>query len=161
MLKIGTKAPEFTLKDQDNIEHTLTHHLKAGTNGAPASKFILVYFYPKDDTPGCTKEACVIRDAYKDFEANGVKVFGISKDSPESHKKFAEKYELPFTLLSDPSKETMKAYGAIRESGWFRGGTARVSYLIGKDGKIVKVYPKVDPASHAGEILKDILELEK
>ena len=146
MLEINTSAPDFKLLDQDGKEHSLAYHRGA---------YLLAYFYPKDDTAGCTKEACVIRDMYKDFESNGVKVFGISADSVESHKKFAEKYQLPFTLLSDPEKEVIKAYGA--DSFPF---TKRISYLIGPDGMIVKVYPKVDPAHHGAEILKDILALK-
>jgi len=163
MLKHGTKAPDFNLPDQNGAMHSLAWHVANATKEVPLIKYILVYFYPKDDTPGCTQEACVIREAYTDFATAGVKVFGISKDSPESHKKFAEKYSLPFTLLSDPEKVTIKAYGAIRESGYFRGGTARISYLIAaigpNAGNIIKAYPKVDPASHAGEILKDISAL--
>src|ERR1700722_12234256 len=112
MLTPNTIAPDFKLLDQNSKEHSLAYHLAhaggpASTGGKPATKFILVYFYPKDDTAGCTKEACTIAEAYGDFERNGVAVFGVSADSPESHKKFAEKYHLPFTLLSDPTKETI------------------------------------------------------
>lgn len=142
MLNTNEQAPGFTLKDQDGVERSLADH---------EGKYVLVYFYPKDDTPGCTKEACAIKDSYGNFEKLGVKVFGISADSPESHKKFADKYGLPFTLLSDPDKKVIEAYGAKGALG-----TKRVSYLICPDGNIAKVYPKVDPASHAQEILKDI-----
>jgi len=142
MLDTKTIAPDFNLLDQNGKEHTLAYH--RGT-------YVLIYFYPKDDTPGCTKEACVIRDMYTDFESSSVKVFGVSADSVESHKKFEEKYQLPFTLLSDPKKETIKAYGA---DGSIFG--KRISYLIGPDGTIVKSYPKVDPAHHGEEILEDI-----
>ncbi len=147
MLKIETIAPNFELKDQFGESHTLKEH---------QDSYVLVYFYPKDDTPGCTKEACVIRDMYQDFESNGVKVFGISADSVESHKKFAEKYDLPFTLLSDPKKEIIKAYGA---NGHFF--TKRISYLLAPGNIIIKTYPKVDPAHHGAEILKDIYALKK
>jgi len=146
MLKIETLAPNFKLLDQNGEEHSLSEY---------RGFHVLVYFYPKDDTPGCTKEACVIRDMYNDFKSNDVKVFGISSDSVESHKRFEEKYKLPFTLLSDPDKEVIKKYradGAI--------STKRISYLIGPDGVIEKVYPKVDPAHHGIEILKDITELK-
>ena len=146
MLEIKTSAPNFKLLDQDGKEHSLSYH---------RGSYVLIYFYPKDDTPGCTKEACVIRDMYKDFESNGVKVFGISSDSVESHKKFAEKYQLPFTLLSDPKKEVIKkyeAYGALF--------TKRISYLVGQNGMIEKVYPAVDPTNHGAEILKDISALK-
>ncbi len=147
MLNAGDKAPEFRLVDQRGMPHALEDY---------EGKYVLVYFYPKDDTPGCTKEACMIRDAYKDFARMSVTVIGISKDSPESHRKFADKYELPFTLLSDPTKEVITAYHA--KGGMF---TRRISYLIGPDGKIIKSYPKVDPAAHAGEILQDLMHILK
>lgn len=147
MLNIKTTAPNFKLLDQNGKEHSLKEH---------HGSHVLIYFYPKDDTPGCTKEACVIRDMYKDFESNNTKVFGISSDSVDSHKKFALKYQLPFTLLSDPKKEAIKTYGANGPIG-----TKRISYLIGPDGMIEKVYPKVDPAHHGEEILKDIYALKK
>ena len=146
MLDIKTPAPNFKLLDQNGKEHTLAYH---------RGSYVLIYFYPKDDTPDCTKEACTIRDMYKDFESNGVKVFGISADSVESHKKFAEKYQLPFTLLSDPKKEVIKAYGA--DGAIFN---KRISYLVGLNGMIEKVYPKVDPTTHGLEILKDIYKLK-
>lgn len=146
MLNTKTLAPNFKLLDQDGREHSLLSH---------RGSYVLIYFYPKDDTPGCTKEACVIRDIYKDFESNGVKVFGISTDSVESHKKFIEKYQLPFTLLSDPKKEVIKVYGA---GGTF--ATKRISYLVGPNGIIEKVYLKVDPTNHGIEILQDIYKLK-
>jgi len=146
MLDIKIPAPNFKLLDQDGKEHTLAYH---------RGSYVLIYFYPKDDTPGCTKEACIIRDMYKDFESNGVKVFGISADSVQSHKKFAEKYQIPFTLLSDPKKEIIKKYEA--NGALF---TKRISYLIGLNGMIEKVYPKVDPTTHGAEILHDIYALK-
>ena len=146
MLDIHTIAPDFTLLDQGGKEHSLSYH---------RGSYVLIYFYPKDDTPGCTKEACTIRDAYKDFESNGVKVFGISADSVESHKKFAEKYDLPFTLLSDPAKKVITLYGA---DGALL--TKRISYLINPDGTIAKAYPDVDPAHHGAEILMDVYALK-
>lgn len=147
MLTIGEKAPAFRLLNQESMPIELDQF---------HGSYVLVYFYPKDDTPGCTKEACMIRDAYQDFKNLGVTVIGISKDSPESHKKFAEKYELPFILLSDPEKKTIGEYHA--KGGMF---TRRISYLIDKEGKIAKAYPKVDPATHAGEILKDLIGMFK
>lgn len=147
MIDVGTKAPDFKLLDQDGKEHSLSYH---------AGSYVLIYFYPKDDTPGCTTEACGIRDAYMDFERAGIKVFGVSKDSVESHKAFEQKFKLPFTLLSDPKKEVLGAYGAL--GGPF---TKRISYLIGKDGTVLKVYPKVDPTTHGGQILKDVYDLSK
>lgn len=140
MLKQGTQIIDFSLVDQDNVAHRLSDYTGR----------VLLYFYPKDDTPGCTKEACMITEVYEDFKKSGITVFGVSADSPTSHKKFVEKYNLPFTLLSDPDKKVIKEYGA---SGLLF--TKRISYLIDK-GVIVKVYDKVDPANHASEILKDI-----
>lgn len=155
MLTSGTVAPDFTLHNQDGIACTLKEQ---------KGKWTLIYFYPKDDTAGCTKEACAIRDVYNDFAGMGVTVFGVSKDSPESHKKFIEKYGLPFTLLSDESTEMMCAYGAWKEKSIFgkkKLGIIRISYLVGPDLTIIKVYPKVDPANHALEILTDIQDLVK
>ena len=150
MITIGDKAPDFKLKDQNGKEHSLAYH---------KGSLIVLYFYPKDDTPGCTTEACAIRDVYNDFARAGVKVFGVSKDSVESHKKFEEKYKLPFTLLSDPDRDAIEKYDA-KKMIFNSVGTKRITYLIGKDGKILKIYPKVDPTTHAGEMLKDIYALE-
>ncbi|MES2749051.1 MAG: thioredoxin-dependent thiol peroxidase [Patescibacteria group bacterium] len=155
MLKIGRKAPAFSLLDQDSVMHTLKHYV---------GKWTLLYFYPKDDTPGCTKEACMIADVYNDFKKMKVSVIGVSKDTPKSHKKFAEKYTLPFTLLSDPTMEMMDKYGAFVEKQMYGKtvrGTNRISYLINPEGKIAKAYPNVDPANHALELLKDIKVLQK
>ncbi len=151
MIKVGQKAPDFTLPDQDGKEHTLSDY---------QGELVLIYFYPKDDTPGCTKEACAIRDVYGDFKRAGVHVFGVSKDSVASHKKFEKKYKLPFTLLADTEREVIKKYDATKPI-FGSVGTKRISYLVGADGKILKVYPNVDPTTHAGEILKDIYDLEK
>jgi len=140
MLKEGTKIIDFSLADQDNIIHKLSDYTGR----------VLLYFYPKDDTPGCTKEACMITEVYDDFNKAEITVLGVSGDSPLTHKKFKEKYNLPFTLLSDPDKKVIREYGAY--SILF---TKRISYLIDK-GIIIKVYPKVDPATHAMEILKDV-----
>jgi thioredoxin-dependent peroxiredoxin len=145
MLKIKTIAPEFKLPDQYGKERSLRDYKKS---------YVLVYFYPADDTIGCTKEACVIRDLYEDFQSNGVKVFGISVNTVESHKKFARKYNLPFTILSDPNKKAIKPYGA--DGGLF---SKRISYLLGPNNIILKAYLKVDPAHHGAEILKDIYKL--
>ena len=134
------QAPDFTLLDQDNKSHKLSDY---------SSQYVLVYFYPKDDTPGCTKEACMLRDNYEGFKERNIQVFGISSDDPASHKKFIEKYHLPFTLLSDTEKSVAKLYDA---DGIF---LKRVSYLIAPGGKILKFYPNVDPANHASEILAD------
>lgn len=154
MLAIGKKAPAFNLADQKNKKHKLSDY---------AGKWVVVYFYPKDDTPGCTKEACAIAEVYKEFGKALVKVFGVSKDSPESHAKFAKKYNLPFTLLSDESTKTIEKYDAWREKSMFGKksmGTVRISYVIDPDGKVAAAYPKVDPASHALQLLADIKELK-
>jgi peroxiredoxin Q/BCP len=147
LLSIGAHAPEFSLQDHTGTIRTLSDY---------KGSYVVVYFYPKDDTPGCTKEACMIRDMYDEYAQNGIVVLGISKDSPESHIKFKEKYELSFTLLSDPGQSTIQAYGA--------SGTLfnkRITYIIDPEGVIAKVYPDVDPASHAMELLNDLKTLIK
>ena len=122
-----------------------------------------MYFYPKDDTPGCTKEACGIRDAYADFKENKIEVFGVSVDSVESHGKFAEKYHLPFTLLSDADKKAVNEYGVYGKKK-FMGreyqGTLRTSFLIDPEGRIAKIYEDVKPEAHAEEILRDFRALK-
>jgi peroxiredoxin Q/BCP len=147
------KAPDFTLPDQNNEMHSLKDY---------AGKWLVVYFYPKDDTPGCTKEACSFRDGRGYLEEKGLTVLGISKDTVASHKKFADKYNLNFTLLADPELETIKAFGSWGEKkfmGRVFTGTLRNTYLINPTGEIVKTYEKVTPADHAGQILKDFEEL--
>ncbi len=140
MVKVGDLAPAFTLPDQDGNMQSLSKYLGA---------YALIYFYPKDDTPGCTKEACAIRDAWSDFKSVGISVIGISADPIDSHKVFRTKYKIPFTLLSDRDKTIIAEYGA-------KGiGTKRISYLLSPDGVVLKAYPKVDPATHASEILAD------
>lgn len=150
MLKEGTSAPDFTLFDQDGKGHTLSDYQDA---------WKIVYFYPRDNTPGCTKEACAITEVYNDFEKKGVKVFGLSKDSIKSHKKFAEKFSIPFALLSDESTKTIQAYKAWQKkklAGREYMGIVRVSYLLDEKNVIIKAYPKVTPAEHAVELLNDI-----
>lgn len=142
MLNPEDTAPEFSLLDQDDQLQELSNY---------KGQVVLIYFYPKDDTPGCTKEACTIADMYKEFQKMGVKVLGVSADSVASHRAFADKYNLPFTLLSDPDRGMIKDYGADKN-----GRTSRISYLVSPDGIIVRTYPNVDPASHAVEILKDL-----
>lgn len=148
MLKEGDKAPAFALKDQSGNTVSLSDF---------AGKTVVVYFYPKDDTPGCTKEACGFRDSYADLTARGAVVLGISADSPQSHAKFVGKYDLPFTLLSDPDKSVIQAFGAWgvkKMYGKEYEGIMRSTFVIGPDGVITKVFPKVKPADHAAEILK-------
>jgi len=148
-IKLNTKAPDFNLPDQDGKLHKLSDY---------KGKWILLYFYPKDNTPGCTKEACGIRDEFKNFKNLNIVVLGISADSQQSHKKFIQKYKLPFTLLSDESKKVLKKYGVWGKKK-FMGkeyeGILRTSFLINPDGKIVKIYEQVKPDIHAKEVLKD------
>ncbi|HEY0964497.1 MAG TPA: thioredoxin-dependent thiol peroxidase [Candidatus Paceibacterota bacterium] len=153
MLDIGSIAPTFSLADQDGKNRSLAEF---------KGQWVLIYFYPKDDTPGCTKEACTIAEVYDDFNKQRIAVLGVSKDSPQSHKKFAEKYRLPFTLLSDQKGDMIEAYGAWGEKSMFGRrfmGIRRISYLIDGEGKVVRVYPEVDPASHALQILNDVKSL--
>jgi peroxiredoxin Q/BCP len=145
------QAKDFTLKDQTGAEHSLKDY---------RGKWVILYFYPKDETAGCTAEACSFRDSHQALLASGAVVIGVSKDSVESHAKFAAHHKLPFTLLSDPEKEVIKAYGA-----WGKGfmgivGTMRQTYIINPSGEIVKEYPKVTPAQHATQIIKDLQELK-
>lgn len=149
------KAIDFNLPDENNIYHKLSDYL---------GKWVVLYFYPKDDTPGCTAEACSFRDNLADLKKYGVEILGVSKDSVKSHQKFSEKYSLNFPILSDESIETIKTYGAYGEKK-FMGktfkGVLRVTFLIDKKGYIKKKYEKVSPKDHALEILKDIKDLEK
>lgn len=143
-------ATDFRLSDQDGVIHTLVQY---------KGKWVILYFYPKDDTPGCTKEACNFRDSTEEFKKHGVAILGVSKDSVASHKKFAEKYHLTFPILSDESVETIKAYhawGKKKFMGREYDGTLRMTYLINPDGDIAKVYENVNPLVHAEEILTDL-----
>ncbi len=153
MIEINTKAPDFALPDQNGNKHSLSDYL---------GKWVLLYFYPKDDTPGCIKEACGIRDAFGDYKKAGITVFGVSGDSVESHKKFENKYSLPFTLLSDEKSKVLKLYGVWQEKNSFgkkRKGIVRTSFLINPKGKIAKVYKNVKPESHAQQVLDDLKNL--
>jgi peroxiredoxin Q/BCP len=154
-VKVGQKAPDFVLPDQDGKEIKL-----ADLSG----QWILLYFYPKDNTPGCTKEACAIRDTMPQFDQKGLKVMGISVDSVESHKKFSEKHRLPFDLLSDDQKKVVRSYGVWGQKKFLGRefmGTRRTSFLIDPDGKIAKIYEKVKPAEHARQVLQDLAQLKK
>ena len=147
MLEIGMKAPEFTLKDKNGDTVSLSDF---------AGKRVVLYFYPKDNTPGCTRQACAFAEAYKRFTEKGVAVIGVSKDSAASHAKFAEKYSLPFVLLADPELEAIKAYGVWQEKrmcGKVGMGVVRTTFVIGADGRIEKIMPKVKPDTNAEEIL--------
>jgi thioredoxin-dependent peroxiredoxin len=151
--KVHSQAPDFTLPDQDGKEHALSDY---------KGKWVLLYFYPKDDTPGCTIEACTIRDQFRDFNKIGAVVLGVSTDSVASHKKFANAYKLPFTLLADVHKEVVGRYGVFGEKK-FMGrtymGTNRISFLIDPKGIIAKVYEKVTPSTHAEEVIADLTAL--
>ncbi len=151
----GTPAPSFSLPDQEGNTHSLDQS---------RGQWLLLYFYPKDDTPGCTTEACGFRDLYAELQKRGVIVLGMSADSAESHEKFAEKFSLRFPLLSDPDKKTIQAYGAWGEKSMMGKkymGILRTSYLIDPDGKIAKVYEKVKPEEHPQEVLKDVVMLRE
>jgi peroxiredoxin Q/BCP len=151
--KLHSVAPLFTLPDQNGKEHSLVDY---------AGKWVLLYFYPKDDTPGCTKEACAIRDSFPDFKKLAITVLGVSVDSAASHKKFEKKYKLPFTLLSDDKKAVVKKYGVWGKKKMMERvyeGTLRTSFLIDPEGKIAKIYEDVNPVMHAEEVLKDMKAL--
>lgn len=147
MLEIGMKAPEFTLTDKDGNTVRLSDYL---------GKKVVLYFYPKDNTPGCTRQACAFAAAYEGFKAKDVVVIGISRDSVASHLKFAQKYNLPFILLSDPELQAIQAYGVWQEKklyGKVSMGVVRTTFLIDEQGCIEKVMPKVKPDTNAAEIL--------
>jgi len=147
LLKEGTVAPDFTASDATGQTVNLSDFR--------GSK-VALYFYPKDDTPGCTKEACSFRDAFQKLKRAGIKVIGISPDSPASHEKFASKYQLPFTLISDPDHSVADAYGAYGEKkfmGRTYQGFLRNTFLIDEAGRIVKIFEKVKPQEHALEVL--------
>ena len=150
MLETGTKAPEFTLQDKDGNSVSLSDFL---------GKKVVLYFYPKDNTPGCTREACAFAAAYSGFKEKNVEVIGISKDSVASHVKFAEKYNLPFILLSYSELEVIKAYDVWQEKklyGKVSMGVVRSTYIIDEKGFIEKAMPKVKPDTHASEILAEL-----
>lgn len=148
MLEAGIQAPGFTLMDKDGNPVSLSNFL---------GRKVVVYFYPKDNTPGCTRQACAFASAYEGFKAKNVAVIGISKDSVASHQKFAAKYNLPFILLSDPELQAIQAYDVWQEKklyGKVSMGVVRTTYLIDETGVIEKVMPKVKPDTNAAEILE-------
>lgn len=147
MLEVGTKAPDFTLPDKDGNSVSLSDFL---------GKKVVLYFYPRDNTPGCTRQACAFAAQYDSFAERNAVVIGISRDSMASHLKFAGKYELPFVLLSDPERKAIEAYGVWQEKklyGKVSMGVVRATYLIDERGFIEKVMPKVKPDTNAAEIL--------
>ena len=146
--KVGDTAPDFSLLDEHGLPVSLKDYL--------GKKVVVLYFYPKDFTSGCTAEACSFRDNYKPYQDKGAVVIGVSLDSVESHLKFSEKYNLPFAILSDHSKEAAKAYGVLGVGGFL---TKRVTFIINKDGKITHIFPKVDVKHHSEEVLKALEEM--
>lgn len=147
MLEVGAKAPEFTLPDKDGNSVSLSDF---------AGKKVVLYFYPRDNTPGCTRQACAFAAAYEDFKAMDAAVIGVSKDSAASHQRFAEKHGLPFVLLSDPELTAIQAYGVWQEKklyGKVSMGVVRTTFIIDEQGRIEKVMPKVKPDTNAAEIL--------
>ena len=150
MLEVGTKAPDFTLPDQDGNMHSLSEY---------RGKKVILYFYPKDNTAGCTKQACGFAERYPQFTEKGAVVLGVSKDSVASHKKFEEKYGLPFTILSDPELVAIQAYDVWQEKknyGKTYMGVVRTTYLIDENGKIVKVFEKVKAADNPEQMLGEL-----
>ena len=147
MLEVGAKAPDFALSDKDGNTVRLSDYL---------GKRVVLYFYPKDNTPGCTRQACAFAGAYERFRSLEAVVIGVSRDSAASHMKFAEKYSLPFVLLSDPERQAIEAYGVWQEKknyGKVSMGVVRTTYVIDRNGNIEKVMPKVKPDTNAAEIL--------
>ena len=148
MLREGVRAPAFALEDKDGKTVSLSDFL---------GKKVVLYFYPKDNTPGCTRQACAFAAAYGEFEKKNVVVIGVSKDSVPSHERFAKKYNLPFVLLSDPELQAIQAYGVWQEKklyGKTSMGVVRTTFLIDEQGKIMKVMPKVKPDTNAAEVLE-------
>ncbi|HOP50141.1 MAG TPA: thioredoxin-dependent thiol peroxidase [Ignavibacteriales bacterium] len=153
MLELNELAPDFTLLDQNGNQHKLSDY---------RGKKVILYFYPKDDTPGCTTEACQFNEILPNFQGTEAVVLGISADTPESHKKFAEKYNLNFTLLSDPEKEVIQKYGVWKEKNMYGKktfGIVRTTFIIDEEGKIRKIYNKVKADGHAQKVIEDIKTL--
>ena len=147
MLNVGSKAPDFTLTDREGRAVSLSDF---------RGRKVVIYFYPKDNTPGCTRQACAFASAYEGFKAKNVAVIGISKDSVASHLKFAQKYDLPFVLLSDPELQAIQAYGVWQEKklyGKVSMGVVRTTFLIDEQGNLERIMPKVKPDTNAAEIL--------
>jgi len=154
-VNINDKAPEFTLPDQNGKEISLKDF---------RGKYVVLYFYPRADTPGCTVEACEFRDSYRKIQNNGAVILGISPDQPKAQKKFEEKYSLPFTLLGDADKKVGNAFGVIQEKNMYGKkvmGVARTTFIIGPDGKIKHIFQKVKPEGHAEEVLAYLKQAQK
>ena len=149
-IKVGSKAPNFNLSDQNSIQHQLSDY---------EGSWVILYFYPKDDTPGCTTQACDFRDAVKRIIASKSNVFGVSLDSVESHKRFADKNNLPFSLLSDESGEVSEAYDSLNNFMSFKSAK-RNTFIIDPDGKVAKIYLSVKPSTHSQMVLDDLNQLQ-
>ena len=149
-IKVGSKATNFTLSDQNSIQHQLSDY---------EGSWVILYFYPKDDTPGCTTQACDFRDAVKRIIASKSNVFGVSLDSVESHKRFADKNNLPFSLLSDESGEVSEAYDSLNNFMSFKSAK-RNTFIIDPDGKVAKIYLSVKPSTHSQMVLNDLNQLQ-
>lgn len=150
MIEIGKKAPDFTLTDQDGNLHRLSDY---------KGKKLVLYFYPKDDTPGCTKEACSFRDNFSAFKKRGIEVLGVSVDDESSHTRFREKFKLPFNLLADIDKDVVEKYGVWVEKNMYgkkHWGIARKTFLIDEEGKICHIFNKVNTEIHADEVLEKL-----
>ena len=150
-LKVGDKAPNFGLKDQNNITHTLSDY---------EGQWLVLYFYPKDDTPGCTTQACDFRDAVKRIITSKAVVFGLSLDSVRSHKLFAEKYNLPFSLLADETGEVSKLYDSLHNLLVYKAAK-RNTFIVNPEGNIAKIYLSVDPKTHSEMVLSNLDDLQK
>lgn len=144
-------APDFTLSDETGQPHSL---------GDYAGSWLVLYFYPKDDTPGCTAEACSLRDARDDITALGAVVVGVSKDDAPAHEKFKAKHSLNFTLLSDPTGKTIEAYGAWGKKMFGNEGILRKTFIIDPQGQVVKAYGRVTPLGHGGQVVADVKQLQ-
>lgn len=147
-MKVNDKAPEFTLPDQNGEQVSLEQY---------RGKYVVLYFYPRADTPGCTVEACEFRDSYKKMQKSGAILLGISPDTSKAQNKFAEKFDLPFTLLADADKKVAIAYETLKEKNMYGKkvmGVARMTFIIGPDGKIIHIFDKVKPEGHAEEVLE-------
>jgi peroxiredoxin Q/BCP len=154
-LNVNDKAPDFTLQDENGKETSLK---------ALRGKVVVLYFYPRADTPGCTVQACGFRDTYQQIQKTGVVLLGISPDTPKAQKKFQEKFHLPFSLLADADKKVAEAYGVVQEKNMYGKkvmGIARTTFIIGPDGNIQHIFPKVKPEGHAAEVLAYLKESAK
>ena len=151
MKAVPYKASDFTLTDSEGKKHSLSDY---------TGKWVVLYFYPKDDTPGCTAEACSLRDARDDLAQLGAEVIGVSRDDPSSHEKFKAKYSLNFTLLSDPDKKVIDEYGAWGNKMFGKEGILRKTFIINPDGQVVKVYGRVTPLGHGDQVIEDLKQLQ-